>query len=804
MPGELDASLSHEVQSAKYLIVVCSRAARKNSRYLDDELKYFLEGGGTLSRVIPFIVDESRNPVAECFPAYLSELCEKKNLVGVSIYDDGERSALLRIIAAMLGIRREELESDDLRRRKKQRFSAAVLALLLLAGAAVCWDYFRTKTACFTDYTEIYGIPAGIGKLGKNERKSMNAHYVLVSSRGKLRQLRYENSAGYLVPQERTSCLDPFSKAEYEYAGEKLSCVRQYDENGHLTAELHYINANTVDLVRNPEGETDNVFSMAAPLPSHTTPSDGRKDNYKSSVIRYLVTYDPSGYAENVYYCSDAYNHFAEDADGISGIRYDRDELGRVTRLRYLSFVASDSTDAGKDDHYKVIGKRSGEAEIRYVYDGSSDCTELHMLDAREKAIADAKFGAVTVYQFAGHNEEKRSCYDAQGNLFLNEDGYAVRESVYDDQGNRIRLSFFGTDGEPVLCADGYAVMEAVYDDRGTEIGNRFFDTDGTPVLSANGYAGWNAAFDEHGNQIRCSFSGLSGEPVLHHDGYAGWDAAYDEYGNQVRVSFFGVEGEAVLCAEGYAGWDAVFDERGNETGIRYFGTDGKPILNAEGYAGWDSVFDERGNERKVSFVGTDGRLILESHGIAGYEAAYNERGNRTRVSYFGTDGESLLGTDGYAGFERVFDNQGNEIRCSFFGTDGALALERHSVAGWDSAFDVHGNEIRRCYFGLDGEPARYPGGYAAWESVYDEHGNEIRHSYFGTDGKPILVDNGYFGWDSVFDERGNEIRCSFFGIDGEPVLHVKGYAGWDSVFDELGNEIQRTYFDLNGNPLEP
>ena len=148
-PGPLDSGLSDEVQSAKYLIVICSREAAENSRYLDDELKYFLEGSGDISRVIPFIVDKSNNPVEECFPRYLAELCKEQDIAGVSIHDDGARSALLRIIAAMLGIKREELESDDLRRRRKLRAAVCLLALFLAAGAWKCWDYFYPKTACY-------------------------------------------------------------------------------------------------------------------------------------------------------------------------------------------------------------------------------------------------------------------------------------------------------------------------------------------------------------------------------------------------------------------------------------------------------------------------------------------------------------------------------------------------------------------------------------------------------------------------------------------------------------------------------
>ena len=307
-PGLLDSGLAEEVQAARYLIVICSRKAAENSRYLDDELRYFLEGSGDLSRVIPFIVDESRNPAEECFPAYLAELSRKKNIAGVSIYDDGPRSALLRVISAMLGIKREELESDDRRRRRRHRLIAAGLALILLAGSGVCWDYFRVKTAYYTDYTEVYGTPKGLGELKKADLKGMNAHVALVSSRGKVRELRIENSAGRLVPRENTGSPGPFSKAEYEYAGEKLASVSQYSENGHLTCELHYISPNTIDLVRNPEAEEGNVFSAAAPLPSHSTgaiPGDGKGENYKSKVIRYLVIYDASGFTEEIRYCAD-------------------------------------------------------------------------------------------------------------------------------------------------------------------------------------------------------------------------------------------------------------------------------------------------------------------------------------------------------------------------------------------------------------------------------------------------------------------------------------------------------------------
>lgn len=133
-PGVLDEHLCSEVQSSKYLIIICSRNTKANPKYIDDELKYFLNGGGDAKHIIPFIVDDCERPEKNCFTPALTTLCEKTPIVGANIHDDGKRSALLKTIASMLGITREELESEDYRRRKKQRIIAAVFPLFSLSA----------------------------------------------------------------------------------------------------------------------------------------------------------------------------------------------------------------------------------------------------------------------------------------------------------------------------------------------------------------------------------------------------------------------------------------------------------------------------------------------------------------------------------------------------------------------------------------------------------------------------------------------------------------------------------------------
>ena len=152
-PGLLDEGLRREVQESRFLIVICSRHAHDRSRHLDDELKFFLEGGGDRSHILPFIVDESDNAVEECFPKALQELCRTQDIVGANIHDDGWRTAVIKLIASMLGIKRVELEAEDRKRTLVKRVTAAALMTSMLVVGMLCWNYFRPTLKYYIDYT---------------------------------------------------------------------------------------------------------------------------------------------------------------------------------------------------------------------------------------------------------------------------------------------------------------------------------------------------------------------------------------------------------------------------------------------------------------------------------------------------------------------------------------------------------------------------------------------------------------------------------------------------------------------------
>ena len=135
-PGGLNDRIREEISASKYLIVICSREAAGSPKWLDQEIDFFLENGGSRDRIIPVIVDRSAEPEKETFPPRMRELNGEEAILGVDIPAVGKRQAILKIVSFMHGIRIEELESEDKKRRRRNVLLAAAFSLLLAFGAA--------------------------------------------------------------------------------------------------------------------------------------------------------------------------------------------------------------------------------------------------------------------------------------------------------------------------------------------------------------------------------------------------------------------------------------------------------------------------------------------------------------------------------------------------------------------------------------------------------------------------------------------------------------------------------------------
>lgn len=140
--SNLSASIEEALRASDYLIVICSPRAAA-SDWVNAEVKFFHELGRA-DRILTLLIEGEPR---DAFPAKLQEIRTASKAVGQASLDEpmaplaadvrprpGEsersrrRTALLRIVAAILGCRFDDLRQRDQERRQRQRRNWALFA----------------------------------------------------------------------------------------------------------------------------------------------------------------------------------------------------------------------------------------------------------------------------------------------------------------------------------------------------------------------------------------------------------------------------------------------------------------------------------------------------------------------------------------------------------------------------------------------------------------------------------------------------------------------------------------------------
>ncbi len=150
---DLPDRIHDALRLARFLIVICSPAAA-GSKWVNEEIKAF-KALGREDRVLAIIVDGEPNAdeqagEQECFPPALKfrvgadgELADERTeplAADARKNGDGKRSALLKLLAAILGVQFDELKQRDLERQRRfwMRIGVAATAgVLVLLGLTI-------------------------------------------------------------------------------------------------------------------------------------------------------------------------------------------------------------------------------------------------------------------------------------------------------------------------------------------------------------------------------------------------------------------------------------------------------------------------------------------------------------------------------------------------------------------------------------------------------------------------------------------------------------------------------------------
>ncbi len=732
--GSLSQSLRKELEDSRFLIVICSPNSA-NSEWVSREIDHFRQMGRG-ERIIPFIVEghpHAGEPSRECYPSALRESGDE--LLGVSVPELKQEPALVKVVAAILGLKFDQLWQRHKRRERQRTLCLAAalctLCFMTLGGLALLWDYNREKTAYYTDYVEEWGIPKGIGRLSKETVRHREYSWQIVSQHRKAKSLTRVNSAGkpreseFAADMDRPVCMRYF----YRETG-KLSHAEEYYAHGRLlrvwdySDDLHYVWFKATKR----GGIAASSYARTRVKNVDMIPEMGEEEK-KSAIVGWELSYDAQGRIVQKLYLNRR-EEPALDAEGIAGIAYDYDDRGQVRKMTFVG------------------------------------------IDRKPTSICCGAASQVFQYTTEGYRQAT-AWLDEESAPSLNPDGWGRAEFRFDPWGNETHCAFFGEDGAPCVDATlGVAAWNAQFDERGNRTISAYIGADGNPCFTKDGYSIQKRQFDEYGNEIGCGFFAADGSPCLHKEGCSSVKCLFDERGNNIGGALFDTDGKRCLNTHGISAWRVKYDERGNRTEIAHFGTDDKPCLNCEGFSISKEKHDERGNTTELAFFGTDGKLCRHTDGNAGWRRRYDERGNEIEYTLFGTDGKPCLTKWKFASFRRQYDEQGNVIEWAYFDLEGKPCLT-WGYATNKMKYDDRGNKVEITYFGPDGKPCCMQDGFASWRAAYDRNGRLIEKAYFGIDGKPCLTKWGYAVVKTKYDECGKKSETRF-DVDGKPCSNKK------------------------------
>ncbi len=637
--NDLSDQIRDALTRSNYLIVVCSPDT-PGSRWVRREIELFQEMGKG-DRIIPLLIagepDDSfppelrRRRVSSFKDDGSSEhIWEEVEPIAADVRPRAderksktEHRALLRLAAALLGCRFDDLARRDEERRKAQLRQQLGAAAALLSAACLgglwWWDAnLRIHTQYCAAYAEKWGAPECVGLLSEAQWKARQASY------------RFHIKAGRVLDMARVNSVDvPVSHPNAEFdeeawtkgvaqwrftyrsqaRGQILASAVLEDKTGKRLRQIGYeFSADG----RQAIARFDRNFGEAERQSAEGTSlslaiSDAGAVAKRSSIGQHRLHFDAQGRLLRRDFERVGGGAKAADAAGAFGRAYEYGENGLPNVIRNL------------DARGETLVEKTGIAGIRRAYDALGDITSIEWLDAK-------------------------------GNPAANLQGFARLILMRETNGNVVKESYVNVADTPILRRDRlFSIASNSYDERGNHIESAFFGTDGKSVLNKNGYAAVSIRYDMRGNVIEHIFLGTDRKLILRKEGYARAEAQYDENNNLIRVNFVGVDGKSVLNKDGFAHARAEYDNDKNKTRLSYFGIDGRPVLAISGYSQVVFRYDDRGNIIEESNLGVGSQLILDKENIARKTFGYDERGNLTSTEIFGTDGKLTLNKSGFA-----------------------------------------------------------------------------------------------------------------------------------------------------------
>lgn len=269
-----------------------------------------------------------------------------------------------------------------------------------------------------------------------------------------------------------------------------------------------------------------------------------------------------------------------------------------------IDYIMSTACQKGMD--YVVVGRR-----------GNSE--ELFLGQGYEPLLITDEF---ILYRCEGYLRCKQDLtswgqtswkcwYNEDGELCINESGFAKVQYVYDNKGRKITETYTDETGASVNSIEGYAKCEWRYGDKGLEE-IRLFDANGNPGIRNDfGYSSIRYIRDEKGRVTEECYYNEKDElfDFDFRNPRARTRFEYDNQGNIISEKYFDKDGNASKALAGYDEIRKQYDDNNKLICLGYY-ADGKLINRIDtGYAEIKYLNDETGDV--VQYIDQDGSIVI-------------------------------------------------------------------------------------------------------------------------------------------------------------------------------------------------
>lgn len=699
---------------------------------------------------------------------------------------------------------------------KKSRmpyYVGGIVAGVLLVASLVTWDYLRTKVDYYKDYVELYGVAKGIGHLSHREHAHREMSYRVESSRWKVRRVTLVNAKDKPIFHHDTEHTNSRFTDTYYYYNDngQVDYKKVYDPYGKILYKIDYDENLKVAMFKH-----DDERGTAKRLLSNTTQLYNVGSLDRSTITRYLLTYDDDGHLIRTEYATGEDNTPVGDADNIYGQEYAYDSKGRIVEVKFL----------GQDG--KVRGNKIGLAIKRYVYDSDDDWTQVSYFSADGKPSHDGNNCTIVNLAYdkwGNRTAERYTTYDGKPSV-RSDCGASGFLYEYDNDGNCVLRTYVDGNDQPMYGLNGVAKMAMEYDPNGFVSVARYLDVNDRPAINSQegGVSYMESVSDERGLQLSYSTFDTKGRPLENADGVFKVMCEYDSVGNVLRLNYYDAKKQPARVQGFHSSLRYEYDSESRCLSCTYYDKDEKLTVNPDGIARVQYDYDKSGNVVKYEYFATDGKTRVNSKsGYAVEEVKYDELGNIKEISHYNAALAPCVG-DGFFIKEYEYESSTNfntviryynaarvvtDTWHYEYDANGNVTSEWKTTAGGrllgtveHNEYDCNNRTIRTYWTNTGGQKLNSPEGvYAEVHYKYDERGNIAEQSFYDVSGRPACDKMKTHRRIKKYDSQNNYIYEKNLGCDGKPVRGLNAYPEAEVKYDARGNMTRIECLDGYGKP---